>query len=345
MTASRQKSTQGIICPHLGMKNDPTSHMAFPAPFNYCHFCDPSAAVNLKHQGEYCLDQNYSACEVYTSGEGRRLPKALRMKPDARLGAKQTPLLLVIVLAVVLVGAIIWALRSGVEFIPPVGTSQPDQQPPTLSVEQIVAQTVTQISVMETLQSALSQTPTLGVNALTPSATLTVTPFPTLTNTPTNTFTETPTSTITRTPTLTRTPSNTPSPSATSSEISPFSLDYPIGGEIKFIIHKVAAGENMNIITEKFGTTIEAIQAVNQTLPSPIWQELVMVIPLNVTDPAGLPVLASYKVATDQVTVEEIANFMLADVELVKYYNNCQAGQKFPAGAWVLIPLPQKQLE
>jgi len=338
MTAAKQKQPRGMICPYLGMKNDPTSHMAFPAMFNYCHFCDPSAAVSLKHQADYCLDENYPACEVYVSGEGRQLPKSIRMKAVPRAGAKQNPLLVVIMIGLILAGAIFGVSRSGIGFIP-TATSQPEQQSPALSVEQIVAQTVTAISAMETLQFMQSQTPTLGQDSLTPSSTPTVTPFPTLTYTPTNTSTETPTNTITRTPTMTFTPSYTPTPSATNTDIPPFSLGYPIGGDQKFIVYKVASGENLNYIAEKFGTSVEAIQAVNHSLPSPIWQGTIMVVPLNVIDPAGLPILTSYKVASDQVTIEEIANFMIADLQLIKYYNNCEAGQKFSAGAWVLIPL------
>lgn len=336
MTAAKHKQSQGSICPYLGMKNDPTSHMAFPAAFNYCHFCDPSAAVNLKHQGEYCLDQNYTNCEVYISGEGQRLPKSIRMKSASRAGAKQAPLLWIIIIGVILAGAIFWALRAGIKIIPSVPTPQPAQQTPTLPVDQIVAQTITAISAMETSQYMLSQTPTLEPDSLTPSLTLTVTPFPTLTDTPTSTSTETPTSTITRTPSI------TPTPSATSTIVPPFSLENPIGGAQKFVIHKVASGENMNFIAEKFNTSVEAIQAVNPALPSPIWQETIMVVPLDVTDPAGLPTLASYKVATDQITVEEISDFMLADAQLTRHYNNCEAGQKFTIGSWVLIPLPKK---
>lgn len=331
MTAAKQKQPQGLVCPYLGTKNDPRSHMAFPAPFNYCHFCDPSAAVNLKHQGEYCLDENHASCEVYVSGEGQRLPKSIRLKASS--SSRQFPLLWAAVLILLAAAVLGWNFRTNTALFP---ASTNDPAPAlvltsTLSVEQMVAQTVTQIAALETAQFLQSQTPVFGQD-LTPSTTATLTPFPTLTHTPTDTPTETPTPTITATPTNTATPTATPTP------IPPYSLDYPIGGDRKFAIHKVTAGENLINIAEEFGSSLEAIQAVNLPIPSPIYQGLVIVVPVGISDPTDLPLFEPYMVTAKVITIEEIALQLNADSQQVIFFNNCRPGQAFRQGDWLLIP-------
>lgn len=333
MTAAKQKQTQGLVCPYLGTKNDPRSHMAFPAPFNYCHFCDPSAAVNLKHQGEYCLDENHTSCEVYVSGEGQRLPKSIRLKASSS-ASRQSPILWIVVLVLLAAAAVAaWNFRINPALFPVLTDDSTQTLVPTstMSIEQMVAQTVTQIAALETAQFLQSQTPSLGQD-LTPSTTATITPFPTLTYTPTDTPTETPT------PTITSTPTNTATPTATSTPIPPYSLDYPIGGERKFAIHKVTSGENLVSIAEKFDSSLEAIQAVNLPIPSPIYQGVVIVVPVGISDPTDLPLFEPYMVTAKVITIEEIALQLNADSQQVIFFNNCRPGQAFRQGDWLLIP-------
>jgi hypothetical protein len=374
MTATRSVSIN--ICPYLGMKNDANSHMAFPSPVNYCYRCEPAARVKLNHQETFCLESdNYLHCEVYTDGADQPLPKLLQYTGSSVRSSRKTrsSYFLVLMIGFILFGAILWVINfsDGVRK-PVLGTNTPTLQ----SVEQVVAMTVNAISAMQTSQSLLSQTPTLSFDELTPSLTSTVTLFPTLTLTSTVTNTATLTPSITSTSTITRTPSNTPTasltptitntftstntstptktatiaPSSTPTQtftasvtaIPPFSLDIPIGGQKKFVIHRVVLGENLNAIAERFGSAVEAIVAVNYSLPSPIMEGTLVIVPFQIKTPIGLPVLEPYQVLASKISIEEISSLVQADLAMLKLYNNCVAGQVFNKGNWLLIPRADK---
>jgi hypothetical protein len=248
----------------------------------------------------------------------------------SRSGAAISPLPFVILLGVALAGAVYWNYQPKLPEITIISTPTRNTFPTaTLSVEQAVAQTFEAFSAMQTAQFELSGTPTPDAGTGTPSATITPTPFPTLTATPTRT----------RIPTKTKQPTATLQPTRTP---EPYSLDYPIGGGKKYIIHKVAPNEDLDWFAKRFYTSVEAIQAVNYSLQLPIKTGAIIVIPLNITDPAGLPIFEPYQVTAGLITIEEIAVLAEADPQQVVYYNNCTPGQTLPFRSWVLIPREQK---
>lgn len=373
MTTTPEQIKQ--VCPFLGMKNDANSHMAFASPLNYCNRCTPASRVKLIHQEGFCLDPlEYIQCEVFAECDGP-LPKSLRYTNSSAPASRKrnSPYLFVGIIGFLLLGAILWVLNfSGVVPLPVVQTRTATHQP----LEQIVAETVDAISAFGTSQALLSQTPTLSVDALTPSLSPTVTPFPTLTLTPTATYTPTltpsitPTPTITRTPTLTYTPSNTPTrtktptststatptktatrtpsrtptktftPSATA--IPPYSLEVPIGGQDKFIIHRVMAGESLSVIAENFDSTPEIITALNYSLPFPIKVDTLVIVPYQNNNTADMPILEPYQVIHAQATIEQLAALLDADPALMRMYNDCAAGQVFFKDNWILVPRSSK---
>ncbi|MDO8754049.1 MAG: LysM domain-containing protein, partial [Anaerolineales bacterium] len=307
------KRTSSNVCPYLGMKNDANSHMAFPTPLNYCGRCAPAARINLIHQEAFCLGpQDYLQCEVYTDGADQPLPKPLQYTDSSRRASRKrrSPYLLVWMIGFVLLGAILWVVNFTDLRVPSpvINTITPTIQP----VEQIVAQTVNAISAMQTSQALLSQTPTLDLNDLTPSLTPTVTLFPTLTSTPTVA------NTVTSTPSIIPTRAWTRTPTSAAIANQPYSLDIPFGGVRKFVIHRVVAGDNLIVIANRFGSSVESILAVNYSLLTPIKVDMLVIIPFEINNPLGLPILEPYQVVSAQISIEEIAALVQTDLELIK---------------------------
>jgi hypothetical protein len=144
---------------------------------------------------------------------------------------------------------------------------------------------------------------------------------------------------VTDTPTPTLKPSNTPRPSLTFTPTieMPHALETPIGVDKAFIIHRILDGESLPFLASHYWTTIEAIQAVNYYLPTPIRVGWLVVIPSNLTDVSGLPAFDVYQVETD-VTVEDLARQLSTDVALLKQYNSLHDSETILSGAWLLIP-------
>lgn len=178
----------------------------------------------------------------------------------------------------------------------------------------------------------------LGATA-TPWPTFTLTPEPTATptSTPTATFTPTPTITPTFTPTFTPTPSPTPVIRA---------LETPLGPKGQFIIHRVLPGEGWLTLAEHYHTSKEAIKAINPLpLNQTLWEGLIIVIPVGVTDPTelNLPPLEAYPVS-ETIRVEDLlAKLGVTDSGLFEKLNACGPDDLLHPGDWVLVPHPEKE--
>ncbi len=160
----------------------------------------------------------------------------------------------------------------------------------------------------------------------------TSTPFPTIfypTRTP-------PPPTATRTPTRvmpTRTRMvNTPT------EIAPRFLDTPIGEIPQLIIHRALPGESFEQLAAQYNTSISAIKAVNYNLPTQLWENYVLVIPLNITKVSGLPKFSTFEVVVDGISIEEQAQLLQIDHRSLKQFNYLPDGYILIAGEWLLIP-------
>jgi hypothetical protein len=142
--------------------------------------------------------------------------------------------------------------------------------------------------------------------------------------------TPTPTSLATATPTF----ALQTSPSTT---VSSHALETPIGIEHKLVIHRVLAGESIVSIANQYWTTVEAIKAVNYSLPSPIRINWLIIVPINQTDIQGLPAFDGVEVTTD-IKVELLAQQLSTDPTLLKFYNGFGNGEILTSGEWVLVP-------
>jgi LysM repeat protein len=134
------------------------------------------------------------------------------------------------------------------------------------------------------------------------------------------------------------TPSATlPIQTATLTILLPHALETPIGLDYKLIIHRVALGESLPSMAAIYGTTAEAIQAVNYNLPLPLVVDRLVIVPINQTDIHGLPAFEAYEVKAD-VVVETLAQQLAVDPSLLKLYNGLKDGEPLSTGDWLLIP-------
>ena len=138
-------------------------------------------------------------------------------------------------------------------------------------------------------------------------------------------------------PTTTSTPTPTPTFVDTAISRPPLGLEIPRGIEHQFVIHRVLQGESLNLISNHYGTTVEAIQHVNYYFPIPLWVDSLIIIPVNQTDVSGIPAFEAYRVEKD-IPAEELAQQLMVDPAVLKYYNDLKDGQVLTADEWVLVP-------
>ena len=120
-----------------------------------------------------------------------------------------------------------------------------------------------------------------------------------------------------------------------------YPLDTPIGKTQQLIVHQVEYGESMTRLAANHQTTIEAIDAVNYFLPSPLWAEMVIVIPLKTTDLEGLISFKPVFVDKDNISLEELAKSLaVPSSELIEY--NLQDSSCRDFHGWVLVPTEKK---
>ena len=327
MTAERKitkKNLQVQLCPYLGLRDDVATHMAFTSPLNHCHRGRIPAPVVLGHQGSYCLDVNHVNCPVFIDGAGKPFPRELRGRA-VKSSEYTYPVIRkrswrpwVFVLALfILLGMGYWLLEENGFLI---AASTPTSfQLPLDSKTPVPASLVPSPS----LPSVLTFSPEIPD----PSDTATVTPFPTLTPTLDQTVTFSVTSQANTIPIF-----------QTPTQVSLHSLEMPIGPVQKYLIHQVSVGENLTGLATKYQTSVDAIMMVNIALKVPIRDGSVVIMPLDMSNPNGLPALEPYQVENDQIIVEALAAELKTDPGLLKYFNLYVDGEKLRKGDWILVP-------
>lgn len=94
----------------------------------------------------------------------------------------------------------------------------------------------------------------------------------------------------------------------------------------------------MDQYAEKYHTSVEAIQAVNYNLKTPLWIDSLVIIPVGFTDVSNLPSFETYVVTETGRTVESLAQELGVDPRNLKYYNAIGDGESLQVGDWLLIP-------
>ena len=111
-------------------------------------------------------------------------------------------------------------------------------------------------------------------------------------------------------------PSPTPSPKRCG-----YTLDTPFGSGIKFSLHQIASGENLDKLAAKHQTTVAAIRAVNFDMPLPVWENWIVVIPVDVYDVEGLPAFEPYQADGTIFSLSDLALQLGVDMESISKYN------------------------
>jgi len=121
-----------------------------------------------------------------------------------------------------------------------------------------------------------------------------------------------------------------------------YELEQPIPiDEREVILHRVAYGENMNLLAERYATSIQAMLDINYFIPSPLWSELVIVIPLDTQEVAGLPVLEPFWLAKESASLQQVAEQAALELPDLLQVNQLDPGCSAYTG-WVLAPRPEK---
>lgn len=159
---------------------------------------------------------------------------------------------------------------------------------------------------------------------------VTLPPSPTIESIPTKTQAPTASATSTMEP--------TPSPTSTREPLvlalgTPFS-----GGDLKLIIHRVIEGESLGQYASRYNTTEAAIREVNYNLPSVLFIEWVIVIPIDITDTTGLPAFQAIQMQEGGISVEAFARQLGVDVGDMSLYNNVDPDRILQPGEWILVP-------
>jgi hypothetical protein len=282
------------ICPHLGLKDDPSTALGFPSLGNHCYHARPVQPVRPGAQRLYCLSGSYPNCEEFNKPPDTPLQPGLRSRHASRqLNIFKRTNLFILLAVLAVVGLIAWQVLPRGLF----GSKNSGLVP-------------------------VNTVPALSATVAAPFIPIAPTPAQ---NTPT--------------PTFTTVPSATPLPSDTFTPAieSPHALETPIGIQHKFIIHVVLDGESLPSLASHYWTTIEAIQAVNFYLPTPIQVGWLVIIPPDQTDVSGLPAFEPYQVKAD-VAVEKLAQQLSVDPGMLKLYNSLNEAEILHADDWLIIP-------
>ena len=136
---------------------------------------------------------------------------------------------------------------------------------------------------------------------------------------------------------LTLVPTKTSLPTPTTQPVLKLALETPLGLNKEFMIHRMLEGESLDWLASKYGTTVMLIQAVNYYLPSPLWINWTIIIPLGRIDLQGVPAFQPYMV-TAGMTVDEFAQSISVDASTLSYYNGLTAAYRLSPGDWLLVP-------
>jgi SH3-like domain-containing protein len=106
-----------INCPFLGSLEDRETSFAYASQANHCHRTDTPVAIELAHQGAFCLSDRYPQCHVYRRAAApvrqQELPTDLSMAQDDPEKRRISLYALPLVLVLLVLAAIIWWPEPG----------------------------------------------------------------------------------------------------------------------------------------------------------------------------------------------------------------------------------------
>jgi LysM repeat protein len=153
---------------------------------------------------------------------------------------------------------------------------------------------------------------------------------------------------IVPTPTLVLTSTLHPSATATSTETPtaipftpvPLGLGTPSKTIPQLLIHRIAQGDSLALLASRFGTSVAAIQSVNYFLPVPLWEGVLVVIPINTIDVSDLPAFEPYQIKERSMSLSDAALALNTTPELLSRYNPMDPNTILVKDSWLIIPRP-----
>lgn len=319
--APAAQSAAQVICPHLGLANDPQTCYWFPSTGNYCHNAIPPQPLNVDYQKHTCLTDEHNGCKIFNATRwegafpieigGPIYPK--RNLPTSRnviaLGASLV-VLISIVIVLYLVGVIkvppLQASQNGPEVAILLGTTQSSDLLTRGITSTIVPESPTPI-----FGALFLPTRSIYIPSRTPAPAVAITPTPEANDTKT---------------------SSDPPPGP--------DMGTPFGPNNQFILHTVQAGESLSLIAETYQTTIEVIRASNRLIEgASVWPGTVLVLTRGETRPdsVGQFIVLLVGITTN---VSSLSEDYGVSPEEIRYLNNLGTNDEvIPAGRWIIIPV------
>lgn len=132
-------------------------------------------------------------------------------------------------------------------------------------------------------------------------------------------------------------PDTTPNSTSVASRVCGHELDAIFGDEDRFVLHRIAIGENLDLYANRFQTSTNAILYINYEMQMPVWENAVIVIPVGTTVGVGFPFFETFEQESIKISVDELAKQLNTDVQLFRRYNGFDETCSEFSG-WMLIP-------
>jgi hypothetical protein len=298
LSTHKSDDPKNLVCPYLGVVNDPQTRYSFPETLNCCHRVSHPQRVALDHQGEVCLSGSYSTCPVYAAAEWKGpLPKELK---GIQHKASQTNTMVSMAvggLVVVVIAAVLFFSHPGA------GSQSGDATPASAFVNDLTR----------------SATPA-GLSSATPTEELTPTE-PAIIASPTAWFTPI---IVTPTPTIILSPTTGPL------------ANTPFGPNGRYLVYKVNDGDMMENMAKLFHTSPLVLKALNGLKPDAgFWPGMMAVVAVGEADPnAVFPMQAVW---LDQpMRLDVLAQKYKTSEDDLRAFNGLGPGDTVPGGRWIV---------
>lgn len=324
MNITKRDAFQVQRCPYLGLHDDRSTSLAYPSTWNYCYHATPPAPVLVSHQVEACLSPRFVHCPVYLTGTADPLPSSLRgpgKVVQTHLRSVLGRLMLLIFFAALITFLALLFFHWPFEQESSTYLLTIFQEHSASPGSQSQSAAVPTGGMIETISSPsfAGSNSSLSQEFVSASGTQSIT---------NNLPTKVPASSLTKVR-----QTFTPTPEGACGH----ALDIPFGNDVQFLLHRVVSGENLTLYAEQYDTDTEAILAVNDHLPMPVWEDWILVVPFETTDVSGLPSFEPYQAIGANLSLSELAEQLNTDAQSLSKYNAFGSHCKVFSG-WLLIP-------
>ncbi len=294
-------------CPHLGLHDDPATALSFPSKLNYCHNVKKINTPSMEQQRKICLTPRRITCPVLDSEKQKSLPKDLCMPdPEAKRKLIKRWVIVAISLSVIILMGLIfsgyWKLSWIEKFSSPMWSSETAPQQTMPNTPTMLIETETPTVAMET-------------NTAIPEKNI-----------------------ITETPQPSRESIAATQTKSVLENSCAYQLETPFGhANRQLLLHKIADGESIALLAERYAVTFGDIDAVNYYLPTLLPIEFVIIIPINIENGDDLPAFKPVLLDEDDISLEELAQTLLVTSSDLIEFNQLDSSCRSFHG-WILIP-------